>query len=56
MNYTEYQSKTASIIKATMEAIESYNTLEQPALNTVRKVLYGQIDNSFREVINNARK
>ncbi len=52
MNYSKYQSKIAAIVKATMEAIESYNSLEEPALNTIRKVLYGQLDNQFREVIN----
>jgi hypothetical protein len=50
MTHQEYQRKASAIVATIMDAMLSYD-LSQPALNTIRKVLYGQLDSKFKEKI-----
>lgn len=54
MTLPEYQKKVSAIVASIMDAMNSYE-LSQPALNTIRKVLYGQLDSKFKEVVDDRK-
>jgi len=56
MNYENYQKKVSSIVKSIMSTVESYEKLSDQALDTIRKMIYAQVDNNFKYLVDSDNK
>ena len=51
MNQKEYQMKVNGVVKNVIQAIDSYQLLDEQQINTIRKMLLTSLDSAFITLI-----